>query len=92
MRKLIIAMLLLGALSMPGCLSAAIKDKLSSNAAQLDGYVKKMDSGDTTPEEDKALIRVMRIWTWSMNRSANDETPPEDVLLILEYKSVIEDE
>lgn len=81
-RFLLLSLLLL--IMLTGCLSSDIKAKLSANAAKLDGYVARIESGQTTPEEDKDLIRVMRIWTWSMNWSANGEEPPADVKLILE--------
>lgn len=86
MRKLVIA-LFLSLMLMTGCVSSTVKAKLSKNAAQLDGYVQKMDNDETTPEEDQDLIRAMRIWTWSMNHAANGEAPPPDVRLILESGS-----
>jgi len=70
-----------------GCVSSTVKEKLSKNAAQLDGYVQRMDEGATTKEDDQDLIRAMRIWTWSMNQAANDEVPPADVRLILDNGS-----
>ena len=70
-----------------GCISQVVKDKLSKNAAQLDGYVTRMDAEGTTLEEDQDLIRVMRIWTWSMNWAVNGEEPPPDVKLVLEAGS-----
>jgi len=76
--------LLLSLTMLSGCISQTVKDKLSKNAAQLDGYVARMDAEETTPEEDQDLIRAMRIWTWSMNRAANGEEPPPDVRLILD--------
>jgi hypothetical protein len=82
MRNLIV--ILLSLVMMTGCVSSEVKDKLSTNAAKLDGYVSRMESGETTPEEDQNLIRVMRIWTWSMNWAANGEEPPADVKLVLE--------
>ena len=69
-----------------GCVSGEVKDKLSLNAAQLDGYVDKMDKGETTNEEDQNLIRAMRIWTWSMNQAANGEVPPIDIRLVLDNR------
>ena len=70
-----------------GCVSSTVKAKLSKNAAQLDGYVQRMDKGETSKEDDQDLIRAMRIWTWSMNQAANGEVPPPDVRLILENGS-----
>ena len=83
MKKLMLPLLLSLTLA-TGCVSSTVKDKLSRNAAQLDGYVKLMDEGETTREEDQDLIRAMRIWTWSMNRAANGEEPPADVKLVLD--------
>ena len=79
-----IVIILLSLLLTTGCVSSEVKKKLSNNAAQLDGYVAKMESGETTPEQDQNLIRVMRIWTWSMNQAANGEELPADVKLVLE--------
>lgn len=76
--------LMFSLLLMTGCVSSEVKEKLSKNAAQLDGYVARMESGETTPEQDQNLIRVMRIWTWSMNQAANGESPPADVKLVLD--------
>lgn len=78
---------LLSAILLCGCVSGALKENLSRNAASLDGYVGLMEKGETTPEQDQDLIRVMRIWTWSMNWAANGETPPSDVRLVLEAES-----
>ena len=83
MKKLLLPLLFCLSLT-TGCVSGTVKEKLSKNAAQLDGYVTKMDKGETTKEEDQDLIRAMRIWTWSMNQAANGEVPPADVRLILE--------
>jgi hypothetical protein len=83
------AILLLSLFMLTGCVSSVIKEKLSRNAAQLDGYVQRMDTGQpmaTTPEEDQDLIRAMRIWTWEMNQGANGETPPDDIRLIIEAR------
>ena len=85
MKKLII--ILISTLILSGCISQVVKDKLSKNAAQLDGYVNLMENGDTTPENNQDLIRAMRIWTWSMNHLVNDEEPPPDVKLILDARS-----
>lgn len=79
--------LLLSLTLLTGCVSSTVKAKLSLNAAKLDGYVQKMDEGETTKEEDQDLIRAMRIWTWSMNQAANGEVPPPDVRLILDSGS-----
>ena len=67
-----------------GCVSGEIKDKLSKNAAKLDGYVSNMEKGETTPEQDQDLIRAMRIWTWTMHRAASGEELPPDIKLILD--------
>lgn len=90
MKKFII--ILLSVVLLSGCVSGAIKEKLSSNAAKLDRYVELMDEDNTTHEEDRDLIRAMRIWTWSMNWAANDETPPPDVRFILENAEEIKNE
>ena len=85
MRKLIIALFIISMFA--GCTCSVIKEKISRNAAQLDGYVQRMDTGEpmpTLPEEDQDLIRVMRIWTWEMNQLLNDETPPEDIRKVIE--------
>lgn len=86
MRKTFLA-LLICLVMLSGCVSQVVKDKLSKNAAQLDGYVARMETGETTSEEDQDLIRAMRIWTWSMNRAENGEEPPPDVKLILDSGS-----
>ena len=83
MRKSL-AILLVSLFMLTGCISSEIKAQLSTNAAKLDGYVKLMDSNNTTRVEDQDLVRAMRIWTWEMNKGANGETPPEDVRLVLE--------
>lgn len=87
MRKSFAVLLLCLLLLLPGCISSTVKEKLSKNAAQLDGYVQKMDKGETTRKEDQDLIRVIRVWTWAMNYAANGEEPPPDVRLILENGS-----
>lgn len=85
--------ILLSVFLLNGCVSSTIKDNLSSNAAKLDRYVELMEKDETTPEEDQDMIRVMRVWTWSMNWAANGETPPPDVRFVLESaKEVREDE
>ena len=81
MKKFAISLLL--CFTMAGCVSSVVKEKLSLNAAKLDGYVSKMDDGLTTRDQDQNLIRAMRIWTWSMNQASNGETPPEDIMIIL---------
>ena len=83
MRKSL-AVLLVSLFMLTGCISSEIKDQLSSNASKLDGYVKLMDSDNTTDKEDQDLIRAMRVWTWMMNKGANGETPPEDIRLAIE--------
>jgi len=82
MKNYIVIFLALFLLS--GCASSEINSKLSRNAAQLDGYVRRMNSGETTRQEDQDLIRAMRIWTWSMNKLANDEVPPMDIKTFLD--------
>lgn len=85
MKKLII--LLFIASMFVGCTCSTIKEKISRNAAHLDGYVQRMETGEpmpTLPEEDQDLIRAMRVWTWEMNQLLNDETPPEDIRKLVE--------
>ena len=71
---------------MTGCVSSAVKDKISVGTAKMDGYVRQMDAGETTREEDQDLIRAIRIITWEMNKLTNGETPPDDIRLIIEAR------
>lgn len=80
------AILLLSLFMLTGCVSSAVKEKIKLGADKMDGYVRQMDAGETTREEDQDLIRAIRIITWEMNKLTNDETPPEDIRLIIEAR------
>ncbi len=79
MKNCIILLILL----LSGCRSTLVYEQLSKNAAKLDGYVRLMNDQKTTTQQDRELIRAMRIWTWELNYYANGEIPPEDIREII---------
>jgi len=66
-----------------GCVSQKVRDVASRNAARADQYVNLMESGETTPEQDRRYIHASRVAFWAFEWNVNGNEPPADVKLVL---------
>ena len=60
LRIVIVGLMLVGV----GCVAKNVRDNIRENDAAQQEYVKRMEAGKTTPEQDKAVIKAQsRNWS-----------------------------
>jgi uncharacterized protein YxeA len=75
-------MLILTLVIIAGCVSPMAKEKIHRATVINDSFVKKMDAGQTSREQEQNHIRAMRVWHYSLDYNVNGNEPPADVQVI----------
>lgn len=75
-----------------GCVSKEVKEGVKRQAARGDNMVAKIDSGETTREEEQNYIRALRVFIWSLNYDFNDAELPADIRELLEKLKLLEED